>query len=74
MSEEIKKKKAELAVFFLVGPDSSTSEDSSTIEYSASALKEKYIRSLNIKCVTIAKPFNIVHVFISYVKSYGSLI
>ena len=32
------KKKAELSVFFLVGPDSSTSEDSSTIEYSASAL------------------------------------
>ncbi len=30
--------KSKLSVFFLVGPDSSISEDSSTIEYSARAL------------------------------------
>ena len=38
MSEEKIKKKADLSGFFLVGPDSSTSEDLSTIEYSGYAL------------------------------------
>ncbi len=38
MSEEKIKKKLNCQFFILVGPDSSTSEDSSTIEYSASAL------------------------------------
>ena len=38
MSEEKIKKKSKLSFFFLVGPDSTISEDSSTIEYSASAL------------------------------------
>ena len=37
MSEEKIKKKLNCQIFFLVGPDSSTSEDSSTIEYSAIA-------------------------------------
>ncbi len=41
MSEEKIKKKSKLSVFFLVGPDPSISEDSSTIEYSASALRLK---------------------------------
>ncbi len=31
-------KKAEMSVFFRVGPDSSSSEDSSTVEYKAHAL------------------------------------
>ena len=33
------KKKLNCEFYFLVGPDSSISEDSSTIEYSASALR-----------------------------------
>ena len=40
-----KYKKTEFSVFFLVGPYSSRSEDSSTIEYSASALRK------NIDCM-----------------------
>ena len=37
-----RKKEAELSVFFLVRPDCSTSEDSSTIEYNAGALSFGY--------------------------------
>ena len=41
ISEEKMKEKSKLSVFFLVGPDSSISEDSATIEYSASVLNRK---------------------------------
>ena len=46
------KKKAEMSVFFLVGPDSSSSEDSSTVEYKAHAL------SSNIKI--LRHPFLVI--------------
>ena len=41
MSEEKIEKKLNGQSFFLVGPDSSTSEESSTVEYSACALKSE---------------------------------
>ncbi len=43
MSEEKIKKQSKLSVFFLVGPDSNISEDSSTIEYSTSALAHEIL-------------------------------
>ncbi len=46
MSEEKIKKKLNCQLFFLVGLDSCTSEDSSTIEYSASALTFHAIMSV----------------------------
>ena len=55
ISEE---KMPKFQLFFLVGPDSSTSEDSSTIEYSACALRAVqnflHIKLQNIK-IKIAK-------------------
>ncbi len=40
MSEEKIKKKLNGQFYFLVGPDSSSSEESSTVEYSACALRK----------------------------------
>ncbi len=54
------KKNLNCQFFFLVGPNSSISEDSSTIEYSASALNSE-IHIMNIKCTVLHEIWNILN-------------